>query len=413
MSNENQTALIIGAGECGARAAFALRENGHAGRIVLIGTEALHPYERPPLSKHALAADAEPTHVVPRERFEEHGIELLTGVSAIAIDPKAKAVELSSGTTIPFDVALIATGASPRRLPFVAKDSKRILTLRTYEDALEIRKVLGEDRHIAIIGGGFIGLELAASARKAGTRVTLVEGLPRVLSRGVPAAIAERIASRHVAEGVDLRCGVSISGIDETADKATIELADGGKIAADLVIVGIGAAPNVALAEAAGLVVENGIAVNDRLETSAPGIFAAGDCCSFPLAIYGGRRVRLEAWRNAQDQGSLAARNMLGHDEPISAVPWFWSDQYDLTLQVAGLAEGATTHVTRPISDDALLQFHLAEDGRLLAASGIATGNAIARDVRIAEMLIAKGARPDPAALADPDVKMKSLLAQM
>jgi 3-phenylpropionate/trans-cinnamate dioxygenase ferredoxin reductase subunit len=410
MTRQDHTAVIVGAGECGARAAFALRENGHTGRITLIGTEALHPYERPPLSKHGLAADAMPTHVAPHERFEEHNIELLTGVSAVALDPQAKTVDLSSGATISFDVALIAIGASPRRLPFAPTNSKRILTLRTFEDALEIRRSLGAGRHIAIIGGGFIGLELAASARKAGTQVTLVEGLPRVLSRGVPAAIAERIASRHIAEGVDLRCGVSISGIEETADHATIVLADGQKISADLVIIGVGAAPNVGLAEAAGLRIENGIAVDDRLQTSASDIYAAGDCCSFPLAIYGGRRVRLEAWRNAQDQGNLAARNMLGHDEPISSVPWFWSDQYDLTLQVAGLADTAATHVTRPLSDDAFLQFHLAEDGRLLAASGIATGNAIAKDMRIAEMLIARGAHPDPAALADPGFKMKSLL---
>lgn len=411
MAREDQATVIIGAGECGARAAFALRENGHRGPITLIGTEALHPYERPPLSKHALAGDAMPTHVAPRERFEEHNIELLTGVSAVALDPQAKMVELSSRATILFDVALIATGASPRRLPFMPQASQRIVTLRTFEDALEIRRSLGEGRHIAIVGGGFIGLELAASARKAGTKVTLVEGLPRVLSRGVPAVIAERIASRHTAEGVDLRCGISIAGIEETADQATVVLADGQGISADLVIVGIGAAPNVALAEAAGLGIENGIAVDDRLQTSAPGIYAAGDCCSFPLAIYGGRRVRLEAWRNAQDQGNLAARNMLGHDEPISSVPWFWSDQYDLTLQVAGLADAAATHITRPLSDDAFLQFHLAEDGRLLAASGIATGNAVAKDIRIAEMLIARGARPDPVALADPSYKMKSLLA--
>lgn len=410
MLAENKTALIIGAGECGARAAFALRENGYQGRIVMIGMEALHPYERPPLSKHALADDAMPTHVAPLERFEEHGIELLTSVSVVAVDTQAKKVTLSSGGDIAFDVALMATGATPRQLPFAPKDSRRILTLRTFEDSLQIRQSLGQDKHIAIIGGGFIGLELAASARKAGTRVTLVEGLPRVLSRGVPAAIAERIAARHIAEGVDLRCGVSISGIEETSDAAVILLADGERISADLLIVGIGAAPNVALAEAAGLSIDNGIAVNERLETSAADIYAAGDCCSFPLAIYDGRRVRLEAWRNAHDQGNLAARNMLGLNEEISAVPWFWSDQYDLTLQVAGLAEGAVAHVTRPLSDDAFLQFHLAEDGRLLSASGISTGNAIARDMRIAEMLIGRQARPDPQVLADPSSKMKSLL---
>jgi 3-phenylpropionate/trans-cinnamate dioxygenase ferredoxin reductase subunit len=410
MANNEAAIVILGAGECGARAAFALRENGHQGRITLVGAEELHPYERPPLSKAGLAADAMPAHVATRERFAEANIELLTGVSAVALHTPSRQVALSSGRDISFDAALITIGASPRRLPFAPENSRRILTLRTFQDAVGIRNSLCEGKHIAIIGGGFIGLELAASARKAGTKVTLVEGLPRVLSRGVPHAIAERIAARHIAEGVDLRCGVAITGIEETADAAVVLLADGERLSADLLIVGIGAAPNVTLAQAAGLAVDNGIAVNDRLETSAPGIYAAGDCCSFPLAIYGGRRVRLEAWRNAQDQGTLAARNMLGHDEPISAVPWFWSDQYDLTLQVVGLSDGAVTHVRRTLSDDAFLEFHLAEDGRLLAASGIATGNTIAKDIRIAEMLIAKGAAPDPAALADPAQKMKSLL---
>lgn len=411
MLRMDQSAVIIGAGECGARAAFALRDNGHAGPIVLIGSEVLHPYERPPLSKHGLAADALPTHVAPREKFAEQNIDLRTGVSAMALDPASRAIELSDGSRIAFDTALLAIGASPRRLPFMPANSRRIVTLRSHDDAVTIREALGQGRRLAIIGGGFIGLELAASARKAGTAVTLVEGLPRVLSRGVPEAIATRIAARHVAEGVDLRCGVSIAGLEETTDEAVIVLANGDRIAADLVIVGVGAAPNVGLAQIAGLAIDNGIAVNDRLETSAPGIFAAGDCCSFPLPIYGGRRVRLEAWRNAQDQGTLAARNMLGHDEPIASVPWFWSDQYDLTLQVVGLADGATTHVTRTLSDDAFLQFDLAEDGRLLAASGMSTGNAVAKDIRIAEMLIARRTHPDPAALADPATKMKALLA--
>jgi 3-phenylpropionate/trans-cinnamate dioxygenase ferredoxin reductase subunit len=411
MRATDHSAVIIGAGECGARAAFALRDNGHAGPIALIGNEALHPYERPPLSKQGLAADALPTHVAPRERFAEKDIDLRTGVSALALDPVSRTVDLSDGSRIAFDTALIATGASPRRLPFMPSNSRRIVTLRSHDDAVAIRGSLGQGRRLAIVGAGFIGLELAASARKAGTAVTLVEGLPRVLSRGVPDVIATRIAARHIAEGVDLRCGVSITGIEETPDEAVIVLADGDRIAADLVIVGVGAAPNVGLAQAAGLAIDNGIAVNDRLETSVPGIFAAGDCCSFPLPIYGGRRVRLEAWRNAQDQGTLAARNMLGHDEPVASVPWFWSDQYDLTLQVAGLSEGATTHVTRSLSDDAFLQFHLADDGRLLAASGISTGNTIAKDIRIAEMLIARGAHPDPAALADPATKMKAFLS--
>ena len=188
-------------------------------------------------------------------------------------------------------------------------------------------------------------------------------------------------------------------------------LADGTEIVADLAVVGIGAVPVTDLAESAGLTIENGIAVDGFLRTSDPDIFAAGDCCSFPLDIYGGRRVRLESWRNAQDQGTLAAKNMLGAEEPVSAVPWFWSDQHDLTLQIAGLADGAEQHVRRDLGNGAFILFHLAPDGRLLAASGIGPGNAVARDIRLAEMLIAKGARPDPVALASPDVKLKSLLA--
>ena len=176
-------------------------------------------------------------------------------------------------------------------------------------------------------------------------------------------------------------------------------------------MIGIGAVPVTGLAEEAGLAIENGISVDRFLRTSDPDIYAAGDCCSFPLEIYGGRRVRLESWRNAQDQGTLAAKNMLGAEEPVSAVPWFWSDQHDLTLQIAGLADGADRHIRRDLGGGAFILFHLAPDGRLLAASGIGPGNAVARDIRLAEMLIAKRARPDPADLASPDVKLKALLA--
>ena len=176
-------------------------------------------------------------------------------------------------------------------------------------------------------------------------------------------------------------------------------------------MIGIGAVPVTGLAEAAGLAVENGIAVDAELRTSDPDIYAAGDCCSFPLDIYGGRRVRLESWRNAQDQGALAARNMIGGSEGHAAVPWFWSDQYDMTLQIAGLSDEASSSVRRDLDDGAFILFHLAGDGRLVAASGIGRGNAVARDIRLAEMMIAKRARPTPDQLASPDVKLKSLLA--
>ncbi|SDO79562.1 3-phenylpropionate/trans-cinnamate dioxygenase ferredoxin reductase subunit [Phyllobacterium sp. YR620] len=404
--------VIIGAGECGVRAAFALRENGYGGTIALIGTEPHLPYERPPLSKEAMVSD---DHPLPRtiasiEQFAEQRIDFIGNSTAASIDRPAKSVVLHDGRKIPYQRLLIATGALPRALPLAA-GSKHCVTLRSYDDALRIRARFGPAARIAIIGGGFIGLELAASARKRGAAVTVIEAQPRILMRGVPQEIAEVIAARHRHEGVSLRCGTGIASITDTDDSVDITLADGTEIAADLAVIGIGAVPVTDLAEAAGLETANGILVNDWLQTSDPDIFAAGDCCAFPLAIYGGRRVRLEAWRNAQEQGSLAARNMLGGKEPHESVPWFWSDQYELGLQVAGLADEATQTIRRDLGDDAFILFHLAADGRLVAASGIGPGNAVAKDIRLAEMLIQRGARPVPAQLQSSHVKLKSLLA--
>ncbi len=405
--------VIIGAGECGARAAFALRENGFSGPVTLVGEEVHLPYERPPLSKEALhrEEEPEPKWIGLAGRFAEQGIDCLTGRRAVSIDRADRTVGLSDGSTLAYDRLLLATGALPRQLPLAANAGPRCVTLRSFDDALGIRRLLSSGMRLVVIGGGFIGLELAASAAKRGAAVTVIEAQPRVLMRGVPEEIASVVTERHRAEGADIRTGTGIASISGDADAVRVTLADGTEIAADLVVVGIGAVPVTGLAEAAGLAVENGIAVDRFLRTSDPDIFAAGDCCSFPLEIYGGRRVRLESWRNAQDQGSLAAKNMLGAEEPVSAVPWFWSDQHDLTLQIAGLAEGAERQVRRELGDGAFILFHLAPDGRLLAASGIGQGNAVARDIRLSEMLIAKGARPDPGALASPDVKLKSLLA--
>jgi 3-phenylpropionate/trans-cinnamate dioxygenase ferredoxin reductase component len=404
--------VIVGAGECGGRAAFALRDLGFDGPVTLIGEEPHHPYERPPLSKDVLSADEllQPKWMSLPERFAERGIACITGSAVTGIDRQSKAVELANGATVPYAKLLLATGAQPRRLP-LAPASERIAYLRSYADALAIRAHLKPGNRLAVIGGGFIGLELAASARKRGSEVTVIEAQPRILMRGVPEEIAGIIAGRHRAKGVTLSCGRGLRSIAKREDKVVIELADGEAIEADLAVIGIGAQPVTLLAEAAGLALDNGIAVGATLATSDPDIFAAGDCCSFPLAIYGGRRVRLECWRNAQDQGALAAANMLGKSEPIGAVPWFWSDQYELTLQVAGLAEGAAATVRRNLGEGAFILFHLAEDGRLLAASGIGPGNTVARDIRLAEMLIGNGARPAPEQLAEPQVKLKALLA--
>lgn len=405
--------VIVGAGECGARAAFALRENGYDGPITLIGDEPHLPYERPPLSKELLTSDEAPSPkwVGPRDGFSAADIDCVTGQAVTAIDRPAKTVRLADGTLLPYAKLLLATGATPRRLPLAPEATERVLYLRSFADALRIRDHVSLGRHVAIIGGGFIGLELAASARKRGADVTLIEALPRVLMRGVPEEIAAVVAGRHLAEGARLACGQGLQSIVEDGERVVTRLADGEMLEADCAVIGVGAAPVTTLAESAELAIDNGIAVDETLQTSDPDIFAAGDCCSFPLTLYGGRRVRLESWRNAQDQGALAARNMLGAVEPVSAVPWFWSDQHNLTLQVAGLADGATGTVRRDLGDGAFILFHLAADGRLLAASGIGPGNAVARDIRLAEMLIARGARPSPDQLATPDVRLKTLLA--
>jgi 3-phenylpropionate/trans-cinnamate dioxygenase ferredoxin reductase component len=397
--------VIVGAGECGGRAALALRAGGHDGPITMIGDEPHAPYEAI-LSQ----GDPAPRPVGMPAAFEEAGIVHLKA-TAWALDRAGRVVTLADGKALSYDRLLLATGARARRLKLPGADDPRCLTLRSFEDALAIRAHIGTGRPVAILGGGFIGLELAASARRRGVPVTLIEAQPRLLMRGVPEPIAATLEARHRAEGVDVRTGTGVAAIEPAPDALRLTLTDGSRLSAGLLVLGIGAAPNVELAHAAGLAVDNGIAVDERLMTSDPAIFAAGDCCSWPSPLYNGRRLRLEAWRSAQETGALAARNMLGANETISAVPWFWSDQYDMTLQIAGLADGAVHTIQRDCGEDALILFHLDADGRLLAASGIGPGNAIARDIRLAEMLIARRARPDVAALASVDVKLKTLLA--
>ncbi|MFC6489771.1 NAD(P)/FAD-dependent oxidoreductase, partial [Nitratireductor sp. GCM10026969] len=256
-----------------------------------------------------------------------------------------------------------------------------------------------------VIGGGFIGLELAATARKLGAEVTVVEAADRLMARIVPPEIAEAMAERHRAEGVELVLGAGVTDVRG----GRITLADNRVIEADLVVAGVGAVPETRLAAQAGLEISNGIAVDGRLATSDPNIFAAGDCCSFPL---NGARVRLESWRCAQDQGAHAARAMLGADEAFSRIPWFWSDQYDLTLQVAGLPDASLGHIRRDLGGGAFILFQIDRQGRLVCASGVGTGNAVAKDIRISEMLMEKNIAPNPDRLADPAVNLKSILKE-
>jgi 3-phenylpropionate/trans-cinnamate dioxygenase ferredoxin reductase component len=404
--------VIVGAGKAGSRACVALRENGWEGAITLIGAEAHAPYDRPPLSKSTITEEGEqvPPYLTDESVLSSINVNFIKSTQAIAIDASKKTVTLADGSTVAYEKLLIATGAVPRRLNVEAEDPSRLLYLRTFEDSLTIRNWIEKGGHAIIIGGGFIGLELAASARKRGIDVTVVEGLPRILSRSVPEDIAAIVTQRHEAEGTRIVCGRLIESIAIRKDRVTVTLSEGEEIVGDFVIAGIGAVPVTRLAETAGLDLDNGIAVDETLVTSDPHIYAAGDCISFPLPVYGGRRVRLESWRAAQDQGALAAANMLGKNEKFMAVPWFWSDQHDLSLQIAGLQDEASHSVRRDLANGGFIQFHLANDGRLVAASGIGPGNSVARDIRLAEMLIGKHAHPDPAQLSDANFSLKTLL---
>lgn len=403
--------VIVGAGEAGARAASSLRERGYEGPVTLVGDEPHGPYERPPLSKAVMTGEgaARPAFILDEAKLQAQGIVHVANRRAVSLDRAARRLGLDDGSTLAYARLLLATGAGPRRLPVPGADGL-VLYLRTFADALGLRDRLRPGCRLVVIGGGFIGLEIAASAVARGCGVTLVETAPRILMRGVPAPVAERVAARHRAAGVDLRTGLRIIEIRRAGDGAAVVLDDGAALACDAVVAGIGAVPETALAEAGGLAIDNGVAVDAALRTSDPDIWAAGDCCAFPHPLYADRRIRLEAWRNAQEQGALAAANMLDGTERIGAVPWFWSDQYDETLQVAGLTDEGATTVERPLGD-ATLYFHLAVDGRLVAVSGIGPNARIAKEVRLGEMLIARRARPDPAKLATPGVNLKSLLA--
>ncbi|MBG1233507.1 NAD(P)/FAD-dependent oxidoreductase [Aestuariivirga litoralis] len=394
--------VIIGGGMAAARACVSLRASDYRGPVTLISEEAVLPYDRPPLSKASVtdSGDPDPIWLIQPDTLASLNIDARLGLAADRIDRAAKQVLLSDGTSIPYDKLLIATGAKPRSL------GPHAVILRDHGHALDLRRRFLPEKSIVIIGGGFIGLELASSAAKLGCKVTLIEAQPRILMRGVPEAIARIVHDRHLAAGIKLLIGTAIAEIGENS----VVLKDGRVIEADTIIAGIGAAPEVRLAQEAGLEIENGIACNSEMQTSDSDIYAAGDCCSFIHTGFGARRVRLEAWRNAQDQADTAVANMLGERKPHAAIPWFWSDQHDLSLQIAGMPDMGPHVVERRPAESSLILFHLADDGTLMGVSGIGVGNAIARDIKLSEMMIAKGMKPSPDALANPAVQIKSLL---
>ncbi|PYE41265.1 3-phenylpropionate/trans-cinnamate dioxygenase ferredoxin reductase subunit [Rhizobium sp. PP-F2F-G20b] len=391
--------IIVGAGEAGTRAAFALREAAYNRPITLIGAETHLPYERPPLSKQDNGAVAMKA-ICSDEVLLNAGIAYLSGAEVAELHVAGQTIMLSDGRSLAYDKLLLATGARPRKLS--CPGAGRALDFRTYDDAKVILDSVNASRSVAIIGGGLIGMELAAMLRGREVMVSVIEAAPKPLGRAVPMRFAAKMHTRHVDEGVNFHLGVGISEILHD----TVLLTNGEHVPADVVVSAIGVQPEIALADKAGLATGNGILTNPFLQTSDRHIFAAGDCAA--VEQHGGGHVRFESWRNARSQAETAARNMAGASEAFSAIPWFWTDQYDLGLQVAGLPQAHHQSVVRALPTGEL-EFYL-DEGTLVAAAGLGIGNSIAKDIKLSEMLIAAGISPDPAALADPTVNLKSLL---
>jgi 3-phenylpropionate/trans-cinnamate dioxygenase ferredoxin reductase component len=397
--------VIVGAGQAGGWAAKTLRAEGYGGSIVLIAAERHPSHERPPLSKAVLSGEAAPetTHLFKPEEHAALAMDFRAEARATRIDRSAKRVELAGGGSVAYDKLILTTGGTARKLPIPGGDSPRVFYLRTIEDSLAIREAIGPGKKLAVIGGGWIGLEVAATARKRGTSVVVIEALDRLCARTVPPVISAFLRGRHEREGVDIRLGVGVKAIEDRG-QLVVRLADGGAVEADAVVAGIGLEPDVALARGAGLAVENGILVDEQGRTSDPDIFAAGDCANTPLPCLG-RRVRLESWANAQNQAIVAAKAVLGQDARYDELPWFWSDQYDVNLQILGLPARWPEPVVR--GDPASGSFsHFYLDGERIAA--IVSVNA-PRDLRAAKKLVQTRKPVSAASLADPAVQLQRL----
>ncbi|WEX19196.1 FAD-dependent oxidoreductase [Pseudomonas sp. G11] len=392
--------IIVGAGHAGGRAALTLREEGYSGRLILIGDEPHVPYERPPLSKGLLqgSMDLAGCSLCDSARLAELGIEHIAGNPVRQLDPPQHRLQLADGQWLSYAGLLLATGGRARRLP---QEQANVLYLRTHDEALALKSALRPGARLVIVGGGFIGLEVAATARGLGCEVTVLEAGPRLAGRVLAPVISEALLKLHRQHGVDVRLNVALESIHAEA----VQLVDGQWLPCDLVVVGIGMQPNIELAVAAGLEVGQGIRVDTHLRTGVPDIYAAGDVCEFRL---GGEYQRQETWRNAEAQGRHAALNMLGRDEPFEALPGFWSDQYDWGLQTVGVITPLT--VSRVLPDAGLLLFYLDADHRLQGACGWGPGNSVAKDVKLCERLISARIALNPASLADPHVSLKHLL---
>ena len=405
--------LIIGAGHAAAEMAVALRSNGFSGDIVLVGEESHLPYQRPALSKGFLTGQTahEQLYVRNAASLAKSQIQLISGVRVTSIDRVGKYACLADGRVMAYSKLVLATGGRPRRLALSDERvdaAPNIHYLRTIDDVAAMRDSFKKDMHLAIVGGGYIGLEVAAAARQRDVRVTLLESMPRLLSRVTAPQVSEFYAAVHRAAGVDVRLNAELTGFqfDSAGRVVGVETRDGSTVSADFVLIGIGLIPNVELALEAGLEVDNGIAVDEYGQTSDPDILAIGDCSSHPNR-HAGRRVRLESVPSTVEQAKSAAALIAGKKIPCDSVPWFWSDQYKMKLQIVGLNQGYDRVILRGSPDSqSFLAFYLKE-GMLLAVDAV---NRM-RDFMTCKKLVAGRVILDPTLLADESIPLADLAA--
>jgi 3-phenylpropionate/trans-cinnamate dioxygenase ferredoxin reductase component len=401
-----QTFAIAGASLAGAKAAETLRAEGFDGRVVLIGEEAVRPYERPPLSKAYLRGEVgfEKAAVHPEDFYLEHEIELLTSTTVTSIDPAGKQVSLDPGGRLTYDQLLLATGAEPRTLKIPGADLEGIHYLRSLSSCDALREALDRATTVVVVGAGWIGSEVAASARQLGKEVALIEGAQVPLERVLGAEVGTMFRDLHADHGVQLHMGVGVEAFRGSTTAEEVVLADGSVVAGEVFVVGVGVAPRTGLAEAAGLTLDNGVVVDEHLATSAPGIWAVGDVANAYHPIFG-TRIRLEHWSSALNQGPAAARNMLGQGVEYARIPYFFSDQYDLGMEYNGFAPRWDEVVFRGDRDGRELIVFWLDQGRVAAGMNVNVwdvSDPIAELVRSKQLI-------DPRQLADTSVDLALL----
>lgn len=405
----SQTCIIIGASHAAAQLAPSLRQEGWEGKIIVIGDEPYLPYHRPPLSKAFLAGDQTAEGLLIRKQpiYDKNDIEFKLGTRVESINRSHKNITLTNGEVLSYDKLALCTGSRVRTVSLPGVDLEGIHYLRDISDVEAIKGDVASGKSAVIVGGGYIGLETAASLKKQGMNVTVLEMAPRVLARVTAPELSEFYTRVHSDEGVTIKTGIAVSGFEGDGRVQRVACADGSSFDADLVVIGVGIVPNVELAEAAGLTVENGVVVDEFARTNDPDIVAAGDVTNHPNDLYG-IRLRLESVPNATDQAKSAAASICGKDKVYRSLPWFWSDQYDLKLQIAGLSQGYDEVVIRGDKDAgrSFVAFYLKE-GKLISADCVNRP----QEFMISKKIISEGLSVDPARLADESIAPKELLA--